>query len=85
MRALRIALSTRAAVTLTPSHLLVLLALVTAALLMGLYLALLHEAVERGVLSRAKLSAGAGTRPLAQLDGAPRSVQTGLADEPGRR
>jgi len=84
VRALRIALSPRATVTLTPSHLLVLLALVTAALLMGLYLALLHDAVERGVLARAKLSSGAGTRPLAQLDGVPRPARTGLADDPGR-
>jgi len=84
VRALRIALSTRATVTLTPSHLLALLALMTAALLMGCYLALLHDAVERGVLSRAKLSSGAAARPLAQLDAAPRPARTGLVDEPGR-
>ena len=82
VRALRIALSRRATVTLTPSHLLMLLALVTAALLMGWYLALLHDAVERGVLAHAKPSSGTGTRPLAQR--APRAARAGLIDEPGR-
>jgi hypothetical protein len=85
VRALRIALASRATLTLTPSHLLALLALTTATLLMGFYLALLHEAVERGALARAKLSSGAaGTRPVAQFESAHRPVRTGLVDEPGR-
>ena len=85
MRTLRISLSTRATLTLSPSHLLALLALMTATLLMGFYLALLHEAVERGALSRAKLSSGVtGTQPLAQFRSAPDPMRTSLIDDPGR-
>jgi len=72
------ALSKRATLTLTPTHLLALLALLTAAPLLWLYLALLHDAVERGARFRAQASLGTAARPLVQLGGA-----LGPVGEPG--
>lgn len=85
MRSLRVVLSTRATLTLTATHLLAPLALMTAALLLWLYLGLLNGAVERGARSRAQLLSGAGTRPPTPLESALRPERAGLVrvGEPG--
>lgn len=73
-RPLRIILSPRAALTLTGSHLLLAAASLAFAVLMLLYVRLLHESVDRGAQWRAGAAAAAARVTGRRSDGPPAAV-----------